>query len=83
MRQNVKKHKYCIVVDHAASIFVASCPIIDLFNISFLPIRNVDMNEIRKIFPKADRKIIPGASHFVHTDKPKEFQELVHKFLTG
>lgn len=44
-------------------------------------LKNADMNEIRKIFPKADREVIPGASHFVHTDKPQEFLEIVHKFL--
>ena len=56
---------------------------INSFNISLFLFRNADINEIRNIFPKADLKIIPGASHFVHTDKPQEFQEIVHKFLAG
>ncbi len=39
------------------------------------------MNELRKMFPKAELEMIPGAGHFVHADKPKEFLEIVKKFL--
>ena len=39
------------------------------------------MNEIRKLFPKAQLEMVPGASHFVHACKPNEFLEIVHKFL--
>ncbi|XP_028396582.1 protein ABHD11-like isoform X2 [Dendronephthya gigantea] len=44
-------------------------------------LRNVDMNEMRKMFPNARLEMIPGAGHFVHTDKPKEFLEIVRDFL--
>ncbi|XP_028407563.1 protein ABHD11-like [Dendronephthya gigantea] len=44
-------------------------------------VRTVDLNEARKLFPKAKQEIIPGASHFVHNDKPCEFQEVVNKFI--
>ncbi|XP_028396587.1 protein ABHD11-like [Dendronephthya gigantea] len=44
-------------------------------------LRNVDMNEMRKMFPNAKLEMIPGAGHFVHTDKPKEFLEIVRDFL--
>ena len=45
------------------------------------PLRNVDMNEIRKMYPKAKVEMIAGAGHFVHSDKPQEFLEIVKNFL--
>jgi pimeloyl-ACP methyl ester carboxylesterase len=39
------------------------------------------MNEVRKLFPKAELLVIPGATHFVHTDKPEEFIDVVRNFL--
>lgn len=48
----------------------------------FVLFRSVDMEEVKKFFPKAKLDIIPGASHFVHTNKPHEFLEAVHKFLS-
>lgn len=36
---------------------------------------------IRQHFPQAKFEYIPGGSHFVHTEKPKEFVELVTEFL--
>ena len=44
-------------------------------------LKNADMNEIRKLFPKAELRVIAGATHFVHTDKPEEFVEIVRNFL--
>ena len=44
-------------------------------------LRNVNMNELREMFPKAVLEMIPGAGHFVHGDKPKEFLEIVKNFL--
>ena len=44
-------------------------------------LKNADMNEVRKLFPKAELRVIAGATHFVHTDKPEEFVEIVRNFL--
>ncbi|XP_047098779.1 protein ABHD11-like isoform X1 [Schistocerca piceifrons] len=46
-------------------------------------IRKEDEQEIKKIFPSATFKYIPGAGHWVHADKPNEFVEEVCRFLTG
>lgn len=40
-----------------------------------------DLREIRTMFPEASLEVVPDASHFVHTDQPKEFLEIVDKFL--
>ncbi|XP_049793026.1 protein ABHD11-like isoform X2 [Schistocerca nitens] len=45
--------------------------------------RKEDEQEIKKIFPSATFKYIPGAGHWVHADKPNEFVEEVCRFLTG
>jgi pimeloyl-ACP methyl ester carboxylesterase len=39
------------------------------------------MNELRKSFPKGELEMIPGAGHFVHAERPKEFLEMVKNFL--
>ena len=38
-------------------------------------------DDIRKIFPLAKFVYVEGASHWVQTDKPKEFLQIVHDFL--
>jgi len=40
-----------------------------------------DMGEIKKIFPLAGLKTIPGASHWLHAEKPYELLKLVQIFL--
>ncbi len=44
-------------------------------------ISNADFIEIKKYFPLASLETIAGASHWVHADKPKEFQNVIDKFL--
>jgi len=39
------------------------------------------MGEIKKIFPLAGLKTIPGASHWLHAEKPYELLKLVQIFL--
>ncbi|XP_046841624.1 protein ABHD11-like [Xenia sp. Carnegie-2017] len=43
-------------------------------------LRNTDVKDLKHFFPNVDIKMIPGAGHFVHADKPKEFLETVLKF---
>ena len=40
-----------------------------------------DEAPIRSIFPNAEIKMIPGASHWVHSDAPSEFVKVVREFL--
>lgn len=42
-----------------------------------------DMQLIRQIFPKATVETIPGATHWLHADKPAEFGQAVRRFLVG
>lgn len=44
-------------------------------------IEDEDMDEIRRLFPKARLETIPGAGHWIHADKPEEFAEVVVDFL--
>ena len=39
-------------------------------------------NRIRALFPNAVFAKIPGAGHWLHADKPREFEAAVHAFLT-
>lgn len=40
-----------------------------------------DMDEIRRLFPKARLETIAGAGHWIHADKPDAFAEVVLDFL--
>jgi pimeloyl-ACP methyl ester carboxylesterase len=40
-----------------------------------------DMTEITKLFPAAELSTIPGASHWLHAEKPYELLKLVKAFL--
>lgn len=40
-----------------------------------------DHEAIREIFPKAEFVYIPDASHYVHAEKPREFLDVLNKFL--
>ncbi len=44
-------------------------------------IKDNDIPEIKELFPTANFKKISGASHWVHADNPKEFTEVVLKFI--
>ncbi|MDP4227887.1 MAG: alpha/beta fold hydrolase [Bacteroidota bacterium] len=44
-------------------------------------IGEADLPLIKKVFPSAEIEIIPGASHWVHAEKPKEFLNYVLTFL--
>lgn len=44
-------------------------------------IRSDDHNKIRAQFPKAKIEYIPGAGHWVHSEKPKEFLDLITSFI--
>ncbi|CAL1293688.1 unnamed protein product [Larinioides sclopetarius] len=37
--------------------------------------------QIKTLFPKAEFVTIPGAGHWVHSEKPSEFLETLHNFL--
>jgi esterase len=45
-------------------------------------IPDADIPVIREHFPDADIVTITGAGHWLHADKPKEFVELIHHYLT-
>ena len=42
-----------------------------------------EKDNIRKLFPAAEFIWIPGAGHWVHSEKPKEFLEAVCPFLAA
>ena len=46
-------------------------------------IQNKDLNIITDFFPNAKVETILDAGHWVHAEKPKEFIELVERFLTN
>jgi esterase len=46
-------------------------------------IRDADVPEIMRLFPKAKIATITGASHWVHAEKPEEFLSVVREFLTA
>lgn len=43
--------------------------------------REDDYPLIKKIFPKAQFIVIPGAGHWVHSERPSEFLEALCNFL--
>lgn len=42
-----------------------------------------DLALIRRLFPQAQMRAIPGAGHWVHADAPHEFARIVLEFLTA
>lgn len=44
-------------------------------------IRKDDHDAIRKCFPSAEFEYIPDAGHWVHAEKPKEFVDVLTKFI--
>ena len=44
-------------------------------------IKEEDIPDIRKLFTNVKIETIPGASHWVHADKPEEFLKLVIEFI--
>jgi len=42
-----------------------------------------DFALIRRLFPRAEMRTIPGAGHWVHADAPEEFARIVLEFLTS
>ena len=39
------------------------------------------LDEILRLFPRSQLKIINNAGHWLHTEKPKEFNQIVINFL--
>lgn len=46
-------------------------------------VRPEHRDRIRALFPKARFAKLPGAGHWLHADKPREFEETVRVFLTA
>lgn len=46
-------------------------------------VRPENRDTIRRLFPSARFAKIPGAGHWLHADKPREFEETVRVFLTA
>lgn len=44
-------------------------------------VKEEDYPSIRRMFPKAEFVVIPGAGHWVHSERPSEFLEVLCKFL--
>ena len=42
-----------------------------------------DTKPILSLFPRAEVRTIPGAGHWLHTDKPEALLDLLHDFLAG
>jgi esterase len=47
----------------------------------FSSITTNGVNPFRERFPLAEFKYVPGAGHWVHSQKPKEFLDLLLPFL--
>jgi abhydrolase domain-containing protein 11 len=41
----------------------------------------VDLPEIERLFPNAQVRHIEGSGHWVHSDNPSSFLDVVHTFL--
>lgn len=44
-------------------------------------IRKEDHNTIKTLFPRAEFRYIAGAGHWVQSDKPAEFLDMIVKFI--
>lgn len=57
----------------------------DIFNfikkISIFFYREDDYSSIKELFPKAEFVVIPGAGHWVHSERPSEFITTLCNFL--
>jgi len=51
--------------------------------IIFIPTRPKDHGLIRRIFTDCDFQYVPDAGHWVHSEKPHEFLEIVLKFINN
>lgn len=49
--------------------------------IFFFLLRKSDFPKVQKLFPNSELKYVKGAGHWVHSQKPNEFLELVLDFL--
>ena len=46
-------------------------------------VKETDLPDIRRHFPNAVLKSVPGAGHWVHAEQPKTLVRLVFDFLAG
>ncbi len=44
-------------------------------------VRDDDLSEIKQLFPAAEIETLPGVGHWLHSEDPKAFIELVRRFL--
>lgn len=65
------------------ALFLKTCYLWLHFECVFLFSRREDYNAIMKMFPLATIEYISGAGHWLHSEKPAEFQELVFKYIVG
>ncbi len=57
------------------------CPVLFLKGQNSAYIQNKHYKEINRIFKRASVRVIDGAGHWVHTEKPELFNQLVSEFL--
>jgi esterase len=46
-------------------------------------IQNKHRGEIRRLFPQSSVEVISGTGHWLHAEKPREFNQLVEQFMRG
>jgi esterase len=46
-------------------------------------IQNKHRYEIRRLFPQSSVEVISGTGHWLHAEKPREFNQLVEQFMRG
>ena len=56
---------------------------IDIFFLFFTQHSEPDYPEIKRRFPSSTITHIPGAGHWVHSEKPKEFLDIASKFINS
>jgi esterase len=44
-------------------------------------IKEEDLDQIRRLFPRAELKTIENSGHWVHTEQPEKFLEIIKQFL--
>lgn len=64
-------------------VFDLDSPVMFVLGENSSYIRPQDSNLIRKTFPQADIRTIPGAGHWLHYTHQDRFMEMVREFLNG
>ena len=71
------------VGEQVPSLPKITCPALFLRGEKSNYISKEDETDIRNLFSDVRIETIPGAAHWIHTDKPEEFYGITIRFLSG